>query len=252
MGAVLKKFGKNLWDSDRSILANTLGLMGPLGMMAEQHINKKEDLFNEMKEAPDQGFDASKGYIDEGKAEQLARLDPLMQEMQDRQSELSKWYMETKGKSYQDTAEAQGALTRAKEANADEMNTIENSALQAGMTPEQKLAYKAKIKENYDAMLGGLAEKDTDWKKGNRDEYNSLSNLYMSNKANLAGAQNAVTGTATGQTLGAEAMRQGQNFDWMNRRLQGYENFEKNAFQLGGKALDFAGEAVGPLGALLA
>ena len=247
MGAGLKRFGKsfgkNIWDRDRSGVANIAGLMGPLGMLVESHINRKEDRTNEIGAASDAGFDASKGFIDEGSQDQLDRLNPLIQDIEGRQSDLSKWYDETRGKSYQDTAEAQQVLTQAKQGNQDDINSLESSSIQQSMTPEQKLAYKAQIKQNYDSLLGGLAAKDTAYKKGNRDEFNSLSNLYSSNKANLVGAQNAITGTATNQTLGAEAFRQGGNMDWMNRRLQGFENLENNVFQLGGKVLDFAGSA---------
>lgn len=198
----------------------------------------KEDLYSQMQNAPNENYADATGVIQQGQQEQLGRLDPLMQEQIQRQSELSNWYKQRQATSYQDTAEAQGALTKAKSANADEMNTVENSAMQSGMTPEQKLAYKAKIKQNYDAMLGGLAEKDTSYKDAGRNEYNSLSNLYSSNKANIAGAQNAVTGQGTSFTLGAQNARNQGNADYRNARAEGYQNFERGAANFGSQLLD--------------
>ena len=90
-------------------------------MLASRHLDSKDALFDQMAAAGQEGFDASKKYIDEGKAEQLARLDPLIQDIENRQSELATWYNQRLGTSYQDTAEAQDVLTRAEKSNQDEI-----------------------------------------------------------------------------------------------------------------------------------
>lgn len=243
-------FGKWLWNQEAAKGENRASYIGgrilPVaGSLIGGYFDKKRNLFEEMQAAPDKNYERSLADILSGKQEQLDRFNPLFADLQQKQSAAQTQYDTSRATSYQDTAEAQGVLTRANQANQDEMNIVENSAMQTNMTPEAKLAWKASIKSNYDNLLSGLASKDTAYQESNRSEFNNLSNLYFANRANLTGAQNAVTSGSLANVLGAQNIQNQGNLGYLDARLEGYSNFERNLFDLFGKGLDFAGSAIG-------